>query len=298
MSRRMKDRRAPLQMFTPMLAVAVAAGFLGCGVAHAHEAAAEKHEGFDTEHIFGFTEGADIGEKGEKEIESATVAAFGKPGRYLALGNDTAFRYVLTDALRVSAGTLLDYHYVGNVPELPNRDAFNFAGLTTEVRWHPVQRTAAQPVGLSFALMPEWRRIEETSGATVETYAAPVEMLIDVEPIRNKLFGAINVVYEPSVTRVNGGWEHENSLEISAAVAYALTNDLTVGAEIRHLSTGQRGLFEAEAVFAGPSVYYRFSENFSVKFAWSEQIPDESTGRLDTVNFERHQALLLLVKSF
>jgi len=253
------------------------------------------HEGFDTEHIFGFTEGADIGEKGEKELESGTVAAFGKPGSYLAIGNDTALRYVLTDTFRVSLGALLDYHYVQDVPGLPNRDAFNFAGLTDELKWHAVQRTAAQPVGLTFALVPQWRRVEETSGVTVETYAAPVEMLIDVEAIPNRLFGAINIEYEPGVTRVNGGWEHENALEISAAVAYALTNDILVGAEVRHLSGGQQGLFEAEALYVGPSVYYRFADDWSVKFAWSEQIPSE-TGRTDLVNFEKHQALLLLVK--
>ena len=31
----------------------------------------------DTEHIFGFTEGADIGGKGERELENTTMAASG-----------------------------------------------------------------------------------------------------------------------------------------------------------------------------------------------------------------------------
>jgi hypothetical protein len=35
-----------------------------------------------------------------------------------------------------------------------------------------------------------------------------------------------------------------------------------------------------------------------VKTAWSAQIPDESTGRLDPVNFERHQVLAIFAKSF
>ena len=37
--------------------------------------------GIDTEHIFGFTEGSDIGKKGEKEIESSLTGRFGKPRR-------------------------------------------------------------------------------------------------------------------------------------------------------------------------------------------------------------------------
>jgi hypothetical protein len=33
----------------------------------------------DSEHIFGFAEGSDIGEKGELEIESTTIGSFGAP---------------------------------------------------------------------------------------------------------------------------------------------------------------------------------------------------------------------------
>ncbi len=37
----------------------------------------------DSEHIFGFTQGSDIGEKGELEFETEPTAAFGKRwGRY------------------------------------------------------------------------------------------------------------------------------------------------------------------------------------------------------------------------
>ena len=53
------------------LAAALAVCLLGLGPAQAHEAANPgEHEELDTEHIFGFTEGAYIGEKGEQEIEN------------------------------------------------------------------------------------------------------------------------------------------------------------------------------------------------------------------------------------
>ena len=61
------------------LAVALAACLLALGPAQAHEAAnPDEHEELDTEHIFGFTEGACIGEKGEQEIENTAVERFGK----------------------------------------------------------------------------------------------------------------------------------------------------------------------------------------------------------------------------
>jgi hypothetical protein len=56
----------------------------------------------DTEHIFGFTEGTDIGTKGEieVEVEGAFDARLGKVGSYAAFLNETALRYVATDNLR------------------------------------------------------------------------------------------------------------------------------------------------------------------------------------------------------
>lgn len=41
----------------------------------------EKAEAVDTEHIFGFAEGSDIGGKGERELELTSTGAFGKPAR-------------------------------------------------------------------------------------------------------------------------------------------------------------------------------------------------------------------------
>src|SRR5256885_1892887 len=73
--------------------------------------------GIDTEHIFGFTEGSDIGERGEKEVESSMTGRFGKPGSHVALDNETSFRYGLLDGFRVSIGAMFDYHGIRNVPD-------------------------------------------------------------------------------------------------------------------------------------------------------------------------------------
>jgi hypothetical protein len=40
------------------------------------------------------------------------------------------------------------------------------------------------------------------------------------------------------------------------------------------------------------------SESTVIKAAWSIQVPDETGGSVDLVNYERHQVLLLLVKNF
>jgi hypothetical protein len=125
-----------------------------------------------------------------------------------------------------------------------------------------------------------------------------MELLLDGAPIPRKLFWAFNGDYEPSITRVGGGWAHYNALELSLATAYALTPDVLFGAEVRHLSAGEQEVFSAQALFVGPSLYYRLTDTFAIKGTLSIQIPDETTHRLDLVNFERYEALLLLVKSF
>jgi hypothetical protein len=65
-------RRLVLPLFAALL--------LWPGLARAAEKKTAGQETVDTEHIFGFTEGADIGEKGEAEFENSAVVRFGKMG--------------------------------------------------------------------------------------------------------------------------------------------------------------------------------------------------------------------------
>ncbi|HYA79940.1 MAG TPA: hypothetical protein VED87_03290, partial [Methylocystis sp.] len=91
-----KDRH--VRRFGRALLVALS---LSPGLAHAAEE--EKREAtVDTEHIFGFVEGSDIGEKGEKEVDHSSYIFGGKPGNFVAVSNETDFRYVIDDGFRAS----------------------------------------------------------------------------------------------------------------------------------------------------------------------------------------------------
>ena len=58
----------------------------------------------DTEHMFGFTEGSDIGEKGETELMSETTGHFGKlGGSYAQVGSMLEAKHTLAENFRVSA---------------------------------------------------------------------------------------------------------------------------------------------------------------------------------------------------
>ncbi len=251
----------------------------------------------DTEHIFGFTEGSDIGEKGEKEVDHSSYVLFGRQGSYFAVQNETMFRYGVDNGFRVALGLLTDYHGVYDSPGIPDRAAFAFNGLSSEFNWALLERDKA-PIGLTLSLIPQWRRLDDASGAQQESFGLPVQLLADVALSPNQWFGAVNITYAPTFIHNPGNWTTSQPVEISAATSFAITPDIFIGGEMRHLTQNQLGFFAEHALFVGPSVYLKLAENTNVKVAWSAQIPDETTQRLDLVNYQRGQLRLQFAMGF
>jgi hypothetical protein len=254
-------------------------------------------EKIDTEHLFGFTEGSDIGEKGEIEGENNTVIRHGRTGDYTALENTATVRYGVTDDFRASIGALFDDHSIHDVRGLQDRDAFNFAGLATEFRWKLLDRSMEAP-GITFSFAPEWRRIDGDSGARVSSSAFPVEVLADYAVIPGQLFVALNASYQPAFASSDGHTQQTDGQETSGAVAFGITPEIFIGAELRHLLADKNGFLDAHALYVGPSVFVKLNETLNLKFAWSAQIPDETTGQINLTQFDRHQVLAQIVKGF
>jgi hypothetical protein len=106
----------------------------------------------DTELIFGFAEGADIGEKGERELEITATGLAGKLGQYAGIQNETALRYGVADGFRASIGALTDYHAIAGVPDLADLHSLNvFAGVSSEFRWQFLNRFSS-PLDLTLSL--------------------------------------------------------------------------------------------------------------------------------------------------
>jgi hypothetical protein len=258
----------------------------------------------DTEHIFGFAEGADVGAKGGREIETTFTSRFGKPGSYHALEGETAFRYVFADGLRASLGVLSDFHGIHGVPGLPDTTSLVFNGLSSELRWQAIERGNASPLALSFTFNPQWRRVDDLSGVRAETYALPVGVLLDMAIVPDALYGALNVTYTPSVAQLSGSWDQQSALEVSTAIAGAVKPGIFVGAEVRHVSAYQGSFLnrkQGEAFFAGPTLFVELPYHIIFKAVWSAQVAGKAngaSGALDLVNFERNQVRMQLVKSF
>jgi hypothetical protein len=256
----------------------------------------------DTEHIFGFTHGTDIGAKGELEFEAESFGAIGKRhGRYFATSDSAFLKYTLTDNFRVAAAVNVMTHDIRDVPGFDDRRQAAVAGGFMEFRYRILDREKA-PFGLTFSFEPGASRIDELTGARVEQYAGEFSMLMDKEIIHNRLYGALNYSYDLSATRLRdtGEWAHDSALAINMALAYQFAPGILIGAEARY-ARQYEGLgldrFKGEALYLGPTFFVKIGKHAALSGAWNVQVAGRAVdepGRLDLLNFERHQALLRL----
>jgi hypothetical protein len=289
--------------------IAVAALLTLCAAARADDDKGDaKHDALkvDTEHIFGFTEGGDIGEVGDKELEKETSARFGKRmGLYAGSSTLFDFKYVPAQGLLVSPGVLVSYQGISGVPGLDDRQQLTLQGLLFELKYQLLDREHA-PFGLSLFAQPRWTRIDEASGERVSQFGSEFTIAIDKEIVLDRLFGAINLIYGPEVSHSleSGENEQQSTLGVGAAISAQLLPGFLVGAETRYLRAHE-GLIpnalKGEALFFGPTLYRRLSQNTFMSIAWNAQVAGHAAGeagRLDLTNFERHQVRFRLGLEF
>jgi len=64
--------------------------------------------GIDTEHLFGFLIGTDVGTAGEREFQSQTTGRFSKNGgRYRAINQELELEFVPVNNFRIEVGKRL-----------------------------------------------------------------------------------------------------------------------------------------------------------------------------------------------
>lgn len=279
------------------IALEVDCGLLGClRVMHwdGKSFTEDERRSIDTEHIFGFTEGADVGAKGEIELEGTFTNRFGRPGDYRVLENETAARYVFAEGLRASLGLLSDFHQMRGVLGLHDTSSLNFNGVSGELRWQLLESSKA-PIGLALSFNPQWLRVDDVSGVLVGTYAVPMTLLFDTAILPGRLFAAMNVTYAPSVERMVGVWERQSGLEVSAAISVVVAQGALIGGEVRRVAAYE-GLFlnreGGQAFYVGPSFFLKLSDDMVCKLVWSAQVSGK------TERFEHNQVRAQLVKSF
>ena len=259
--------------------------------------------GVNTWLIFGFTEGADTGQKGERTAfhESVIRIARTMPG-YAAWDGSWGVTYSTSDSVVVWGGgsAAVERNAAGIDSPVSTRGFGASAGL----KYQLLQRNPS-PIGLAVQLAPYWQRIEGSAIAR-ETVGSEFRLLIDRALGSEQLFGAFNLAYQPERTTSSvSGVANRSNLEIAGAVTARILPRVFTGGELRYVNT-YLGYFLNErlgwALFAGPTIYLAIGSSGYLGLAWSVQLLGQSAGDnvsgLDLVHFERHQLRLKLGFAF
>jgi hypothetical protein len=265
------------------------------------------HE-IETKYIFGsFTVGSSTGIEGERAIEPDTQANFGKRGgRYAATQTELEVEYTPNQFVEIEFGPTISYYNIGGVPGMEDRNSGNINGVVATIRSLLIER-GKSPFAVTLSIEPEWRSLDETTGESVSNYELEAKIEADAELIKNRLFLCFNVLYEPETTSVNAtpaAWNTETTLGVSSALALQIVPNVLVGADLwylRHYDGLAFNSFTGDAVYLGPTFFWKIAPKVLVSASWETQISGHEVGiasPFDLSDFSRQRARLLFEFEF
>src|ERR1700682_2169829 len=263
-------------------------------------------EGIDTEHLFGFMIGTDVGTVGEREFQSETTGRFSRNGgSYRPVGQELELEFLPAKNFRIEMGTSFAAHDINGVQGVDDRRQLSWQGVSVDFRYRFLDRDAA-PFGLTLAMVTHAARVDETTAAVVRNYGTEFTLAFDREVVPNVAVAALNLTYQPEWTRFAGTGAAAQEPTIGAALGLMaqIRPGFFLGGEARYLRRYEGiGLDElaGQALFIGPTAYFQLSERSRLTATWSVQAwgrPAGSNAALDLVNFERHQARLVFGVNF
>jgi hypothetical protein len=297
-------RRRPLGRLTfaiaPLIAMLVASGAAYAGKE------ATKAADVDTEHLFGFTEGSDIGEAGEREIESDSTFRAGKTtGSFADTASELEFKYTAFENFRVSAAATLAYYDIGGVTGMDDRRQGSLQSLSFNARYRLLDHDRA-PFGMTVSVEPHWGFVDETSGTVIEHFGWEGDLFFDRALVPDLLFGALNLHYDTdrAETVAGGGADQQPTLGISLAVAGQVVQGVWIGGEARYFRAYEGAgfeIFSGDALYLGPTLYAKLGERVWISAAFNIQARGRSVtdpGALNLVDFERYQGKFRLGYEF
>jgi hypothetical protein len=258
-------------------------------------------EGIDTEHLFGFTIGSDVGEAGEREFQNQATGRFGKSGgSYSALTNSAELEFVPIKNFRVEFSAVAASYQIGGVAGFDDLNQTGLQGAAVDLRYRFLDRETAL-FGLIFDAEPHIDRLDQTSGQHVRAFGTDFALAFDRELIPNKLVTAVNFLYQPQWTNflASGRIDQDATIGVAWAMMAQVQPGLLIGGEARYLRKYEGvglDVFAGHALFIGPTIFIQLSERSRLTAAWSFQVAGRSVempGTPDLVNFERHQARLI-----
>jgi len=285
--------------------VTATAAVLACQVSVQAQDYGAFHE-IETKYIFGnFTVGSSTGIEGEKAFEPETQATFGKrTGRYATGATAFELEFTPTQYMQVAFGPSASYYNIRNVPGLNDLSMGGVNGFEAQLRSVLVDRNPS-PFAVTLSLEPEFHSRDQTGGDKVVNYGLEAKLEADAELIKNRLFLGLNLLYEPETTRADlGMWSKESTFGVSSALAYQIIPNVGIGADLwylRHYDGTFFNSFTGDAVYLGPTFYWKIAPKVLMSAVWETQIAGREAGvgsNLDLTDFSRSRARLLLEFEF
>jgi hypothetical protein len=259
----------------------------------------------DTENLFGFTEGTDTGKKGEQEVLVDTIGRFGKrrdgPGRsgYGSAQPLISYQYDPTDDISIEPGLLFDARDSRTIAGVPDKSFGTFNGGSLELKYQFFKRTDERPFSLALQVEPRYARITPIEGRGADVFSVETRLIADARIVPDKLWGGLNLIYDPQVARLKGSGEVDRSstLSVSGTLMAKVADSLFVGPELRYLRAydgTDLNRFLGHAVFVGPVLHYQLMEKGFLTLAYSAQVfghdrdPDSANRAFDLNQFARH----------
>ncbi len=258
-------------------------------------------EEIDTENLFAFMIGTDVGEVGEREFQNQTTGRFAKStGTYRALTEAAELEFVPISNFRMEFAAVAASYDISGVAGFDNVRQAGIQGISLDLRYRILDRRTA-PFGLTFDAETHADRLDETSGQHVRTYGTDFAIAFDRELIPDKLVAGVNLVYQPERTNflATNTTEQQATVGMAWATMVQVRPGLLIGAEARYLRKYEGwglDVFAGHALFIGPTIFVKLSDRSRLTAAWSFQISGRAAGMassLDLVDFERHQARLI-----
>ena len=264
------------------------------------------HHSVETENLFGFTIGSDVGHSGEKEAVLDITGRFGKrDGSYRALSKKIEVGITPVENFHFAVGASASSHWISGVTGLEDVNRLTLESMSVEMKYRLLDRTKA-PFGLTFVIEPHWARVEEVSGEIVQKQAVEFKLAADQELLKDRVWAAFNALYEPErVQSASDEVEKESTLGFSGALTAQVAKDFFLGGEARYLrkyeGTGLEN-FVGDALFVGPTLFAKLGKQSWLAAAWGVQVAGRSVETpelsLDLEHFTRHQAKLKLGVNF
>jgi hypothetical protein len=221
------------------------------------------------------------------------------------MGQEFELEFVPMQNFRVEVGSTFATHGIFAVPGLADRSQFDWQSASLDLRYRFLDRDK-DPFGLTLAAESHLDRVDETTAARVRKYGTEFTLAFDRELIPDLSIAALNLIYQPEWTRTlaTGQTEQESTVGAALAVMAQIRPGFFLGGEARYFRKYEGlGLddFAGQALFVGPTIFLKLSNRSRLTANWSFQAWGHavgSTAALDLVNFERHQARLVLGVNF